>query len=132
METIVLVIHLLLALGIIGLVLLQRSEGGGLGIGGGSGGIGGLASAGTTANVMTRMTGYLAMGFFCTSLALAVLAGNSNNSSSLLETLDNPPAVVDTNGETSDNKIPDATATGSDNSDTKTPTPSTPSAPLSE
>ena len=132
MENIVLVIHLLLALGIIGLVLIQRSEGGGLGIGGGSGGVGGLASAGATANALTKTTAMLAMGFFCTSLLLAVLAGQGSKSSSLLETLDNPPAVVDTVGETSDNKLPDAKATGSDNSDTKTPTTSTPSAPLSE
>ncbi len=132
MENIVLIIHLLLALGIIGLVLLQRSEGGGLGIGGGGGGIGGLASAGATANALTKATGLLAMGFFCTSLLLAVLAGNTGNSSSVLDSLDNPPVIVDTTAETSDNKIPDATATGSDNSDTKTPTPSAPSAPLSE
>ncbi len=132
MENIVLIIHLLLALGIIGLVLLQRSEGGGLGIGGGSGGIGGLASAGATANALTKTTTFLAIGFFCTSLLLAVLAGKQTNQASLLETLDNPPAVVDTLDETSDNKLPDAKATGSDNSDTKTPTTSTPSAPLSE
>ena len=128
METVVLIIHLLIALGIIGLVLLQRSEGGGLGIGGGSGGIGGLASAGTTANVLTRSTGFLAVAFFCTSLLLAVLAGTNTNSSSLLESLDNAPVAVDSSAETSDNKLPDAKATGSDNS-SKT---STPSAPLSE
>lgn len=128
MENIVLIIHLLLALGIIGLVLLQRSEGGGLGIGGGSGGLGGVASAGATANALTKTTTYLAIGFFCTSLLLAVLAGNKTNSTSLLETLDNPPIAVDTGGETGDNKDPDAKATGSENS-SKT---SAPSAPLSE
>ncbi len=128
METVVLIIHLLLALGIIGLVLLQRSEGGGLGIGGGSGGIGGVASAGTTANVMTRATGMFAIAFFCTSLLLAVLAGTNTNSSSLLETLDNPPAAVDTLDETSDNKLPKAQAIGSDSPENT----SQPSAPLSE
>lgn len=132
MENIVLIVHLLLALGIIGLVLLQRSEGGGLGIGGGSGGIGGLASAGATANALTKATGFLALGFFCTSLILAVLAGNSKNSTSLLESLDNPPAVVDTLDETGDNKLPDAQATGSENSDINPSQTSTPSAPLSE
>lgn len=128
MEHIVLIIHLLLALGIIGLVLLQRSEGGGLGIGGGSGGIGGLASAGTTANVLTRATGYCAFAFFCTSLILAVLAGTHSKSSSLLENLDNPPAVVDTLEKTDDNKLPEAQDSGSES---KTPI-SIPSAPLSE
>ncbi len=128
MENVVLIIHLILALSIIGLVLIQRSEGGGLGIGGGGGGLGGLASASSTANVLTRATGLCAAGFFCTSLALAVLAGTHSNPKSLLETLDNPQAVVDTMDETSDNKIPDAKATASDSLDI----PSPPSAPLSE
>ena len=76
MESVVLVIHLILALLIIGLVLLQRSEGGGLGIGGGSGGgLGNLASARGTANALTKMTALCALGFFVTSLTLGVLAG---------------------------------------------------------
>ena len=124
METVVLVIHLILALTIIGLVLLQKSEGGGLGIGGGSGGLGSLASAASTANVLTRMTGLCAAGFFITSLTLAVLAGTHNSPKSLLENLDNVPAVVDTLGETSDNKLPEAKASGSDSKP--------PSAPISE
>lgn len=128
METVVLVIHLILAFSIIGLILLQRSEGGGLGIGGGSGGLGSFASAASTANVLTRATGICAAGFFCTSLTLAVLAGTHNNSKSLLENLENPPAVVDIQGESSDNNIPDAKATGSDSSNTS----SAPSAPLSK
>jgi preprotein translocase subunit SecG len=128
METIVLIIHLLLALGIIGLVLLQRSEGGGLGIGGGSGGLGNLASAGATGNALTKATKYCAFAFFITSLTLAVLAGTHNRSGSLLENLDNAPVAVDSEGETGDNKLPDAQATGSDSSNTT----SQPSAPLSE
>ena len=94
MENIILIIHLLLALGIIGLVLLQRSEGGGLGIGGGSGGLGGLASAGTTGNILTRATAFCAAGFFCTSIILAVLAGGNSSSKSLLEGLDTPAAAI--------------------------------------
>ena len=78
MESVILVIHLILALSIIGLVLLQRSEGGGLGIGGGSGGLGGLASAKGTANALTKMTGLCATGFFITSLSLGVLAGQQS------------------------------------------------------
>ena len=77
MESVILVIHLILALAIIGLVLLQRSEGGGLGIGGSQGGgLGGLASAKGTANALTKMTGFCAAGFFLTSLTLGVLAGS--------------------------------------------------------
>lgn len=136
MATIVLVIHLILALGIIGLVLLQRSEGGGLGIGGGGGGVGGLASAGTTANVLTKSTGYLAAAFFCTSLLLAVLAGQSSGTKSLLESIDNAPPSIDTLNETTDNKLPEASVTGSEDNteDTSENSPkiSAPSAPLSE
>lgn len=127
MEQVVLVIHLLLALAIIGLVLLQRSEGGGLGIGGG-GGLGGLATAGQTANALTRATAFCALGFFCTSLLLAVLAGTHSRTGSLLENLDNPPAVVDIEAKTDDKQLPEAQATGSDSSKDISP----PSAPLSE
>jgi preprotein translocase subunit SecG len=132
MENVVLIIHLILALGIIGLVLLQRSEGGGLGIGGGGGGLGGFASAASTANVLTRATALCAVAFFCTSLLLAVLAGNGTRSTSLLESLDNPPAMVDTNGETVDKQIPEAQATGDELEDIDSAPISPPSAPLSE
>lgn len=74
MAHMVLIVHLVLALAIIGLVLIQRSEGGGLGIGGGGGGLGGLASPQSTANVLTKITGICAALFFITSLTLAVLA----------------------------------------------------------
>jgi preprotein translocase subunit SecG len=95
MDSVVLVIHLFLALAIIGLVLLQRSEGGGLGMGGG--GLGGLASPRGAANILTRATAFCAAGFFCTSLILAVLAGrNSTANSSILDALDQPaPAPVE-------------------------------------
>lgn len=52
MQTVIIVIHLMLVLGLIGVVLLQRSEGGGLGVGGGGGG-GFMSSRGTT-NLLTR------------------------------------------------------------------------------
>lgn len=132
MEHIILIIHLILALSIIGLILLQRSEGGGLGIGGGSGGLGGLASAGTTGNMLTRATAICVAGFFCTSLTLAVLAGTHHSSTSLLENLDNQPAVVDTMEETSDNKIPKAKASGDAPLDSKPEDISAPVAPLTE
>ena len=128
MENVILIIHLLLALSIIGLVLLQRSEGGGLGIGGGSGGMGSFASAASTANALTRATGLCAAAFFVTSLTLAVLAGSNTSSKSLLETLDNVPVAVDTMEQTSDNKLPEAKASGSDSLGSN----KTPSAPISE
>src|SRR5580692_12848441 len=73
MQTVVIVIHLMIVLTMIGVVLLQKSEGGGLGMGGGGGG--GFLSSRGTANVLTRTTAFLALGFFVTSLLLSVLAG---------------------------------------------------------
>ena len=60
MHTVVIVIHLMLVLAMIGAVLLQKSEGGGLGIGSS----GGFMSSRGTANVLTRATAILAGGFF--------------------------------------------------------------------
>lgn len=91
MEPVLLVIHLMLALAIIGLVLIQRSEGGGLGIGGGGGGMGGLATAKGTANALTRATSICAAAFFCTSLALGILAGKTS-SSRVLDVITEAPA----------------------------------------
>jgi preprotein translocase subunit SecG len=72
MSTVLLVVHLLLALALVGVILIQRSEGGGLGIGGGSSG--GFMTTRGTANLLTRATGVLAALFMATSLALAILA----------------------------------------------------------
>ena len=74
MITVVLVIHLMIAAALIGVVLLQKSEGGALGMGGG--GMSGFMSGRSTANLLTRTTAVLAAGFFLTSMALAYLAGN--------------------------------------------------------
>lgn len=74
MQTVLIVVHLMVVLALIGIVLIQRSEGGGLGIGGGGGG-GGFFSARGSANVLTRATAILAALFFLTSLSLTVLAG---------------------------------------------------------
>ena len=77
MTTVLLVIHLMIALAMIGVVLLQRSEGGALGIGGGGGGgggMGGLMTGRGTANLLSRTTAMLALGFMCTSLLLTILA----------------------------------------------------------
>lgn len=70
MQTIIIVIHLLVVIALVGVVLMQRSEGGGLGIGGG----GGFMSARGAANALTRTTAILAVAFFVTSLALSLLA----------------------------------------------------------
>jgi preprotein translocase subunit SecG len=92
METLVLTIHILIALALVVVVLLQRSEGGGLGIGGSSGG--GFMTARGTANFMTRLTTILAIGFFTTTIILAILAGVGNEPVSIVdEVLKETPAA---------------------------------------
>ncbi|MGP0094571.1 MAG: preprotein translocase subunit SecG [Xanthobacteraceae bacterium] len=81
MHYVLIVIHLMVVLAMIGAVLLQKSEGGGLGMGGGGGGF--LTSRGT-ANVLTRTTAILAVVFFATSLGLSILAGIERKPSSIL------------------------------------------------
>ncbi|MCK6417429.1 MAG: preprotein translocase subunit SecG [Alphaproteobacteria bacterium] len=94
MENVVLAIHLILALGIILLVLLQRSEGGGLGIGQ-RGGMGGLASPRGAANFLTRATAICAGLFFITSLILGIMAGAQHRQSvGILEGM--APSAVET------------------------------------
>ena len=70
MQTVLLVIYLMVVLALIGVVLIQRSEGGGLGIGGGSG----FMSARGTANALTRTTAILAALFFVLALGMGILA----------------------------------------------------------
>ena len=72
MTTILLIVHMLIALTLVGVILLQRSEGGALGIGGG--GFGGLMTGRSSANLLTRTTAVLAAGFIATSLLLAIVA----------------------------------------------------------
>ena len=86
METLVLTIHILIALGLVITVLLQRSEGGGLGIGGGGGGGGGgFMTARGTANLLTRLTTILAVGFFTTTGTLAIMAGAGKEPVSIVD-----------------------------------------------
>jgi preprotein translocase subunit SecG len=74
MNTVVLVLHLLIAVGMVGVVLMQRSEGGALGIGGGGNS---LISGRGAADVLARITGFLALAFFITSISLTVLGGGA-------------------------------------------------------
>lgn len=86
MITVILVIHLLIALALIGTVLLQRSEGGALGIGGGGGGgMSGFMTGRGTANLLTRITAILAGSFMVTSIALTLLAQGQTGSISILD-----------------------------------------------
>lgn len=84
MQTILIVIHLMVVVALVGVVLLQRSEGGGLGIGGGSG----FMTARGASNTLTRTTAILAALFFATSLGLSLLARYGANP---IDILDNVP-----------------------------------------
>ncbi|MFM2282461.1 MAG: preprotein translocase subunit SecG [Pseudomonadota bacterium] len=83
MQTVLIVIHLMIVLALVGVVLIQRSEGGGLGIGGGSG----FMSARGAANALTRTTAILATLFFITSLSLGILARYQAKPTDILDKL---------------------------------------------
>lgn len=85
MQTVLLVVHLIIALLLIGTILLQRSEGGALGIGGSGGGGGNLFTARGVGNGLTRATAVLALAFFITSVGLTVLATRKAPSGSVFE-----------------------------------------------
>ena len=81
MQTVVVVIHLMIVAVLIGTVLLQKSEGGGLGMGGGAG----FMSSRGTANLLTRTTAVLAVGFFATSLLLSWIASLDRKPASIID-----------------------------------------------
>ena len=81
MQTVIIVIHLMVVATMIGVVLLQKSEGGGLGIGS----TGGFLSSRGTSNVLTRTTAILAATFFATSLVLSILAGWDRKPQSIIQ-----------------------------------------------
>src|SRR5215469_10165674 len=86
MQTVVIVIHLMIVAVMIGAVLLQKSEGGGLGMGGGAG----FMSSRGTANLLTRTTAVLAVGFFATSLLLNWIASYDRKPTTVIG--NQPPA----------------------------------------
>lgn len=83
MQNVVLIIHLLLALGLIGVVLLQRNEGGGLGMGGG----GGAAGQRAPTAPLAKVTWVLAAAFIVTSITLTIFAAKNSSGSSILDRL---------------------------------------------
>lgn len=89
MQNVVLTVHLILALLLVGVVLLQRSEGGGLGMGGG----GGAMSGRSAANALTKLTWIFAALFICTSITLTILAAADAGSSSVIDQIGAPPVA---------------------------------------
>jgi preprotein translocase subunit SecG len=83
------VVHVAIALSLVGVILLQKSEGGALGMGGG--GMSGFMTGRSTANLLTRTTGFLAIGFFATSVLLVVLSNHTSAQRSLIDQGTTPP-----------------------------------------
>ncbi len=81
--TIILIIHLMIAIALVGVILIQKSEGGGLGMGGG--GMSGFMTGRSTANLLTRTTAILATAFIVTSLGLAWLASGDHRPRSIID-----------------------------------------------
>jgi preprotein translocase subunit SecG len=97
MIKVLLVLHVFVTIALIGVVMIQRSEGGGLGLGGGQG-MGNFMSGRGTANLLTRTTAILGTAFFVLSLGLALLyrQANTDNAAAILNapasTAPAPPA----------------------------------------
>lgn len=116
METVLIVVHLMIVVALVGVVLFQRSEGGGLGIGGGSG----FMTARGAANALTRSTGILAAAFFATSLILSIIARYGEKPADILDLV---PATEQGTG------VLDAIG-GAVGTDSKPAVPATPAAPV--
>ena len=91
MENVVLIVHLILALGLIGVVLLQRSEGGGLGMGGG-----GAVTGRAPSTPLGKVTWALAIAFIATSITLTILAASRTENASVVDRIRDVPAREDT------------------------------------
>jgi preprotein translocase subunit SecG len=91
MENVVLIIHLILAFSLIGVVLLQRSEGGGLGMGGG-----GAMTGRAAATALGKVTWGLAIAFIATSIALTIIAAQNAAGTSVIDTTDAPVETTPT------------------------------------
>lgn len=123
MSTVLLLIHVMVAVALVGVVLLQRSEGGALGIGGGGGGFMTGRSAG---NALTKTTAVLAACFFATSLALSILASRQAPAPTIL------PAGQGGGGGLTPLQIPGAPAPASPATPAAPSAPSAPQAPQSQ
>jgi preprotein translocase subunit SecG len=83
MIIVLFVLHVLIAIGLVGVILLQKSEGGALGMGGG--GMSGFMTGRTTANLLTRVTAVLAAAFMTTSVLLVVVHNRERAPRSIIE-----------------------------------------------
>ena len=94
MEKFVLVIHVIAALGVITLVLLQHGKGADMGASFGSGASGSLFGVSGSANFMSRATAGFVLVFFTTSLTLAYMASHKDGSGSVIKAIAAKSTVV--------------------------------------
>jgi preprotein translocase subunit SecG len=94
MEQIVLVVHLLVAMSIIGLIMIQQGKGADMGASFGAGASQTLLGSDGSGNVLTRATAWMVVLFFATSFGLAIIANGKSGASNDLD-LDIPAAVMD-------------------------------------
>ena len=123
MNTVLLLIHVMVCLALVGVVLLQRSEGGALGIGGG----GGFMTGRSAGNALTKTTAVLAACFFATSLALSILASQHRTAPSILT-----PTGQGGGGGLAPLQIPGAPAPATPQAPAAPPAPAAPQAPQSQ
>jgi preprotein translocase subunit SecG len=118
---VVLAIHLMIAVALIGVILVQKSEGGALGMGGG--GMSGFMTGRSAANLLTRTTAFLAAAFFVTSIGLALLASAQRGQRSIIDQVPTPI-------QSGPSGAPAPTTTPA--APTAPATPATPAAPLAK
>ena len=112
MENIILTVHMIVALVLIGVVLMQRSEGGGLGMGGG-----GAMSGRSAATALQKLTWILAVGFLATSLSLTIIASRNASGDSVIERIGSDtgaaamPGTSDLTGDLTPGALSDGPAT---------------------
>src|SRR5260370_13556239 len=116
------VVHVLIALALIGVVMLQKSEGGALGMGGG--GMSGFMTGRSTANLLTRTTAILAALFFATSILLVVLSNATRAPRSIIDQGGGSPLTTPV--------IPGAPAVPAPATPAAPAQPAQPSAPLAQ
>lgn len=112
MEQLILIAHLLIALAIIGLILLQQGKGAEMGASFGAGASQTLFGSGGSSNALTKATALLATLFFATSFALAIVAKDkvavSNEFNLPIPTLEQVPSGMETDLPVADDDLPTA------------------------
>ena len=127
MENVVLTVHLILAVLLTGVVLLQRSEGGGLGVGGGSG----VMTGRQAANALTRLTWIFGVALFVTSISLTIIAARQSSNSSILDQMGVPASQQNSSTPSLPSYTPPP-STGGDPLTPPAPDAAAPAAPAAE